>query len=183
MLLSLVRQRVFQIACGYEDQNDSETLREDPLFKVACSSMPESGELLAIQPTICRLENAATRSSGHKIAEVLFELYLSLRQGRRSRKDTSGFRRHRRPHPRGAGGQPLPRLLPPAHVSSSAARLRRRERASYHGAPQGGKHPRLEHIRGPLEAHSLAFERKVAECRHRDEGRRGLRRARRLRLL
>ncbi len=37
-LLSLVRQRVFQIACGYEDQNDSDFLREDPLFKLSCGS-------------------------------------------------------------------------------------------------------------------------------------------------
>ncbi|MBA2694168.1 MAG: IS1380 family transposase [Rubrobacter sp.] len=78
-LLSLVRQRVFQIACGYEDQNDSDTLREDPLFKVACSSMPESGFDLASQPTICRLENAATRRSCHRMAEALFELYLTER--------------------------------------------------------------------------------------------------------
>ena len=79
-LLSLVKQRVFQIACGYEDQNDSDTLREDPLFKAACGSNPEGGEDLASQPTICRLENAATRRSCHEIAEVLFELYLTERE-------------------------------------------------------------------------------------------------------
>jgi hypothetical protein len=79
-ILSLVRQRVFQIACGYEDQNDSDTLREDPLLKVACGSLPESGTDLASQPTICRLENAATRSSCRQIAEILFELYLKERE-------------------------------------------------------------------------------------------------------
>jgi hypothetical protein len=78
-ILSLVRQRVFQIACGYEDQNDSDALREDPLLKAACGSLPESGRDLASQPTICRLENAATRRSCHRMAEVLFELYLSER--------------------------------------------------------------------------------------------------------
>ncbi len=77
---SLVRQRVFQIACGYEDQNDSNFLREDPLFKVACGLLPESGEDLASQPTICRLENAATRRSCYQMAEILFELYLSERE-------------------------------------------------------------------------------------------------------
>ncbi len=82
-LLSLVRQRVFQIACGYEDQNDSNFLREDPLFKVACGEAPESGADLASQPTICRLENAASRRSCHHIAEILFELYPSL-SGRRT---------------------------------------------------------------------------------------------------
>ena len=37
-LVRLVRQRVFQIACGYEDQNDSNTLRADPLLKLVCGS-------------------------------------------------------------------------------------------------------------------------------------------------
>src|SRR5215207_3467218 len=78
-LLSLVRQRVLQIACGYEDQNDSDTLREDPLLKLCCGSLPESGEDLASQPTICRLENAPTRRSCHRIAQAIFELYLSER--------------------------------------------------------------------------------------------------------
>jgi Transposase DDE domain group 1 len=79
-LVSLVRQRVFQIACGYEDQNDSDTLREDPLLKVACGSLPESGQDLASQPTISRMENAATIRCCHQIAQVLFELYLSQRE-------------------------------------------------------------------------------------------------------
>jgi hypothetical protein len=79
-LASLVRQRVFQIACGYEDQNDSDTLREDPLLKLVCGSLPESGEDLASQPTISRMENAATIRSCHRIAEVLLELYLRRRE-------------------------------------------------------------------------------------------------------
>jgi hypothetical protein len=78
-LASLVRQRVLQIACGYEDQNDSNSLREDPLFKMVLGSLPESGADLASQPTISRLENAATRRSCHQIAQALFELYLSER--------------------------------------------------------------------------------------------------------
>ena len=78
-LCSLLRQRVFQIACGYEDQNDSDALREDPLLKVVCGSLPESGQDLASQPTISRMENAATIRSCHRIARVLFELYLSER--------------------------------------------------------------------------------------------------------
>jgi Transposase DDE domain group 1 len=79
-LASLVKQRVLQIACGYEDQNDSDALREDPLLKMVCGSLPESGEDLASQPTICRMENASTRNSCHRIAEVLFELYLTQRE-------------------------------------------------------------------------------------------------------
>jgi hypothetical protein len=79
-LASLVKQRVMQIACGYEDQNDSDSLREDPLLKVICGSLPESGAELASQPTISRLENAATRRSCHRIAQTIFELYLKERE-------------------------------------------------------------------------------------------------------
>jgi hypothetical protein len=78
-LKSLIRQRVFQIACGYEDQNDSDTLREDPLLKLVCGSLPESGRDLASQPTFSRLENSANRRSCRQIAEILFELYLRER--------------------------------------------------------------------------------------------------------
>jgi hypothetical protein len=63
-----------------EDQNDSDFLREDPLLKVVCGSLPESGADLASQPTICRMENAATGRSCRQIAEVLFERYLNERE-------------------------------------------------------------------------------------------------------
>ncbi len=76
---SLLRQRIFQIACGYEDQNDSNFLREDPLLKVVCGSMPESGANLASQPTFSRLENAVDIRCCYRISEGLFELYLRER--------------------------------------------------------------------------------------------------------
>src|SRR5262245_38211937 len=57
----LVRQRVLQIACGYADQDDADTLRSDPLLKHACGRLPESGPDLASQPTLSRLENAVDR--------------------------------------------------------------------------------------------------------------------------
>jgi Transposase DDE domain group 1 len=78
-LANLIKQRIFQIACGYEDQNDADTLRQDPLLKMVCGSLPEGGPDLASQPTICRLENAASMRSCYQIAEILFELYLSER--------------------------------------------------------------------------------------------------------
>ena len=78
-LAALIKQRVYQIACGYEDQNDSNSLREDPLLKLVCGSLPRSGENLASQPTFSRLENSATGRACHQIAEVLFDLYLKER--------------------------------------------------------------------------------------------------------
>src|SRR5207245_4346567 len=54
---ALVRQRVFQLACGYQDQDDADTLRFDPLFKLVCGQLPVSGHALASQPTLSRLDN------------------------------------------------------------------------------------------------------------------------------
>ena len=51
---TLVRQRIFQIACGYEDQDDADTLRHDPLFKLVCGRLPDTGAPLASQPTRSR---------------------------------------------------------------------------------------------------------------------------------
>src|SRR5262245_36190691 len=57
----LLRQRLVQIACGYEDQDDADTLRRDPLLQVVCGRHPERGADLASQPTLSRLENAVGR--------------------------------------------------------------------------------------------------------------------------
>ena len=47
----LVRQRIFQIAYGYEDQNDANTLRTDPLLRLVCGRLPESEADLASPPS------------------------------------------------------------------------------------------------------------------------------------
>src|SRR5215218_6921557 len=78
-LEALVRQRVFQIACGYEDQNDATTLRMDPLFKLACGRLPASGPDLASQPTLSRLENAVDRWAVERLAASLADLYIRER--------------------------------------------------------------------------------------------------------
>jgi hypothetical protein len=77
---TLLRQRVFQIACGYEDQNDATTLRTDPLLKLVCGQLPDSGRDLASQPTFSRLENAVDRKSCYRLAVALGEVYLRERE-------------------------------------------------------------------------------------------------------
>jgi len=76
----LVRQRVFQIACGYEDQDDADTLRSDPLLKLVCGRLPESDPDLASQPTLSRLENAVNRKTCYRLVVALGELYLRERE-------------------------------------------------------------------------------------------------------
>ncbi len=78
-LEALVRQRVFQIACGYEDQNDAGTVRTDPLLKLACGRLPLSGADLASQPTLSRLENAVDRHVIAALAAALVALYVRQR--------------------------------------------------------------------------------------------------------
>ncbi len=78
-LLTLVRQRVYQIACGYEDQDDADTLRSDPLLKVVCGRLPETGADLASQPTLSRLENAPTAQDCYRMALALGEVYIAQR--------------------------------------------------------------------------------------------------------
>src|SRR5438034_4628251 len=79
-LETLVRQRVFQIACGYEDQNDADTLRTDPLLKLVCGRRPESDADLASQPTMSRLENAVDRHACARLAHALLGVYLRARE-------------------------------------------------------------------------------------------------------
>src|SRR5215218_4776802 len=81
-LVALVRQRVFQIACGYEDQNDATTLRTDPLLKLVCGRLPETGADLASQPTLSRLENAVRATTCYRLAVALGAVYLAERARR-----------------------------------------------------------------------------------------------------
>ena len=72
----LIRQRVFQIACGYEDANDSNDLRSDPGLKAACDRLPLTGDDLASQPTMSRLENSVSRTDLYRIALALLETFI-----------------------------------------------------------------------------------------------------------
>lgn len=73
----LLRQRIFQIACGYEDADDCDVLRHDPAFKAACDRLPIGGEALASQPTMSRLENAPRRPELYRMAQGLFDTFVA----------------------------------------------------------------------------------------------------------
>lgn len=79
-LHDLVRQRVYGIACGYEDCNDFDTLRRDPMFKLALGREPVSGADLGSQPTLSRLENAVGRADLLRMAQALVELFVERQQ-------------------------------------------------------------------------------------------------------
>lgn len=76
-LPQLVRQRVFQLLAGYEDADDSDALRHDPIYKMVCARLPIAGEeLLASQPTISRLENHVTVKEIAQMRRLFIERFI-----------------------------------------------------------------------------------------------------------
>jgi hypothetical protein len=73
----LLKQRVLQIAAGYEDANDANTLRHDPIFKLLLDRLPETGAPLASQPTISRFDNRVSRTELYRMALVLVDQFLA----------------------------------------------------------------------------------------------------------
>ena len=57
----MLKLRMFAIAAGYEDADDCDWLRHDPVFKMAVGRLPRTGEPLCSQPTMSRLENAPSK--------------------------------------------------------------------------------------------------------------------------
>jgi hypothetical protein len=57
-LIEMLRLRMFLIAAGYEDADDCDSLRADPVFKLAVGRLPESGD------AACR-ERRAARPNPH----------------------------------------------------------------------------------------------------------------------
>ena len=70
---SMFRQRIMQIAAGYEDGNDCNYLKNDGILKI-CS---QSENLLASQPTMCRLENQPQTTELYKMAKVFVDNFIA----------------------------------------------------------------------------------------------------------
>src|SRR6266568_485741 len=75
-LRELVAQRVFSIACGYPDANDSARLSEDPIHKLLLDRDPIAGHALASQPTLSRFENGVGVKELYRAGELLAESVL-----------------------------------------------------------------------------------------------------------
>jgi hypothetical protein len=72
----LMTQRVMQIACGYEDADDCDAMRYDPMLKIVCGRTPVSGAELGSQPTMSRLENTVRRTTLYRMGRVLVDTFL-----------------------------------------------------------------------------------------------------------
>jgi hypothetical protein len=74
-LAEMIRFRVLLIAAGYPDANDCDALRIDPAFKMAVGRLPESGDDLCSQPTMCRLENLPGPTALKRMMAAMVELF------------------------------------------------------------------------------------------------------------
>ena len=75
-LAEIIRFRMLMIAAGYEDGNDADSLRADPMFKLALDRLPSDEELCS-QSTISRLENLPDTRALLRLGRVLIEQYCA----------------------------------------------------------------------------------------------------------
>ena len=82
-MFEMVMARVSAIACGYEDANDLDRLRHDPLLKLTVGRCPESGAALASQSTMSRLENAPRKTEAARLCAALIDQFgTTVKPGR-----------------------------------------------------------------------------------------------------
>ena len=71
-VLGMLRQRVYGLVAGYEDLNDFDTLRQDPLLQTVTGRI----ETLASAPTLCRFENGQDWRAAFAVNELLVEQFM-----------------------------------------------------------------------------------------------------------
>lgn len=76
-LTDQVRQRVYQICAGYEDADDCDSFRKDPLFKIVCDRLPQTDPDLASQPTMTRLENRVSKEDLARLRKFFVDRFIA----------------------------------------------------------------------------------------------------------
>ena len=77
-ILALLRQRIYQIVAGYEDADDSDLLRTDPVLQTVVGQR-DLAVPLGSQPTMSRLENGADWTSIERLKRLPLEWFLRTR--------------------------------------------------------------------------------------------------------
>jgi hypothetical protein len=77
-LRDLLAQRIYQIASGYADGNDANSLRHDPLLKLSLARPPlEPAQDLASAPTFSRLEHSVDRKDLYRLTHALVNHFIA----------------------------------------------------------------------------------------------------------
>jgi hypothetical protein len=74
---TMLAQRVYGIALGYEDGNDHQTLRSDPIMQMLAKGAPDPDDPLASPSTLCRFENWVNRKSLARMSEVFVDQFIA----------------------------------------------------------------------------------------------------------
>jgi len=74
--LEMVRSRIYGILADYEDQNDHDALRYDPVFKLIADRSLQAAPL-ASQPTLSRFENAITIASLQRLRDLFIDQFIA----------------------------------------------------------------------------------------------------------
>ena len=78
--MDMVRQRVVQIAGGYEYADDCDSLRTDSMLKMCCGRDTDGPDLCS-QPTITRLENHISGNERYDIEETFIANFIKSYNG------------------------------------------------------------------------------------------------------
>jgi hypothetical protein len=77
-LQDLLAQRIYQIASGYADGNDANSLRHDPMFKLGVDRLPLAPEHnLASAPTFSRLEHSIDRKDLYRLTRAFIDHFIA----------------------------------------------------------------------------------------------------------
>ena len=146
---------------GYEDCNDADTLRSDPMLKTVCDQLPESDPDLATQATFSRLENSVSKKDLMRLSRGFLQRYVRSLKKRRPDPVILDLDSTGRPHSRPTGILFLPRLLPKPH-SASFADLRCR-----YGGPG---HCRIEAWKQGAASHIVPILKRIVKAIRREVG-------------
>jgi hypothetical protein len=77
-LRDLFAQRIYQIASGYADGSDANSLRHDPLLKLSVERAPlDPTQALASAPTFSRLEHSVTRTDLYRLTQAFVDHFIA----------------------------------------------------------------------------------------------------------
>jgi hypothetical protein len=77
----MVRSRVYGILAGHEGQNDHDTPRAGPVFKLVADRTPNENDP-ASQPTLSRFEDAISVKSFKRLRDVFLDRFMASFDGR-----------------------------------------------------------------------------------------------------
>ena len=74
---TMLAQRIFSIALGYEDLNDQQTMRSDAALQTAAGVAPDEDQPMASPSTLCRLENRILRQTLVRLSRILVDQFIA----------------------------------------------------------------------------------------------------------